>query len=128
MQRHTARRRYNRDILIASAVYGASLILGSFWFRDHPGNAGVLAYAAALVPGLSIVAIFGVIGRYLVEEGDEYLRMLRIRQALIASAAALGLSTVWGSSKTTASPRTSPSSGSQSSGSRASRPARWSIA
>ncbi|MEH3099733.1 hypothetical protein [Sphingomonas adhaesiva] len=96
MQRDAARRRYNRDILIASAVYGASLILGSIWFRDHPGNSGVLAFLAALVPGLSIVAIFGVIGRYLVEEHDEYQRMLRIRQALIASAVALGLSTLWG--------------------------------
>lgn len=96
MLRRDARRRYDRGILIASAVYGVSLVAGGLWFRHHPGSTDALAYALALVPGLSIAAIFAVIGRYLVEEADEYLRMLRTRQALIASALALSIATIWG--------------------------------
>lgn len=96
MPKSIAERRYNRRVLIASTVYGASLIAGSFWFQAHPGNAGVAAYAVAIVPGLSIVAIFVAVARYLIEEGDEYLRMLRVRQALIASGLALAVSTIWG--------------------------------
>ena len=35
-------------------------------------------------------------GRYLVEEQDEYVRMLLVRQSLWASAFALSIATVWG--------------------------------
>ncbi len=96
MPREDACRRYRRDILIVSAVYGVSLIGGSTWFGDHHGRAGIASYLVALVPGVSIAMIFAVIGRYFIEEGDEYLRMLRIRQALIASAVAMSVSTIWG--------------------------------
>ena len=37
-----------------------------------------------------------MLARYLIEERDEYLRMLRIRQALIATGITLSIATVWG--------------------------------
>jgi hypothetical protein len=37
-----------------------------------------------------------VIGRYLVEESDEYLRDQFVRQALIATGFALSIATAWG--------------------------------
>ena len=40
--------------------------------------------------------IFAAIGRYLVEEQDEYVRMLMVRQTLWASGFALSVATVWG--------------------------------
>ncbi len=48
------------------------------------------------MPALPIIGIFGVLGRYLIAERDEYLRMLVARQALIATALTLSLATVWG--------------------------------
>ena len=49
--------------------------------------------------GLFVVvslAILFVVGRYLTEETDEYLRLMMTRQALIASAFTLSIATVWG--------------------------------
>ncbi len=40
--------------------------------------------------------MFFAIGRYLVEETDEYLRMLMVCQTLVATGFALSLSTLWG--------------------------------
>jgi hypothetical protein len=57
---------------------------------------GGLAYLAAVLPALAIIGIFGAMGRYLVEEQDEYVRMLLVRQSLWASAFALSIATVWG--------------------------------
>lgn len=50
----------------------------------------------ALMPGLAVVGIFWAVGRLILEEPDEFMRMLIIRQALIASALALSAASVWG--------------------------------
>lgn len=91
-----AQRRYNQSVLLASAGYGVSLIGGTMYFRDHPGSQDAAAYLCALVPAFCIVVIFVALGRYLMSERDEYLRMLMVRQALVASAVALTLATIWG--------------------------------
>ena len=57
---------------------------------------GGLAYVVAVLPALPIIGIFAAIGRYLVEEQDEYVRMLMVRQTLWASGFALSLATIWG--------------------------------
>ena len=49
-----------------------------------------------MLPALPIIGIFGAIGRYLVEEQDEYVRMLMVRQTLWASGFALSVATIWG--------------------------------
>jgi hypothetical protein len=62
----------------------------------HGGVRGVLAHVLAILPGLSVAGIFWAVGKLLVEETDEYLRMLLVRQTLVATAFALSLATVWG--------------------------------
>jgi len=57
---------------------------------------GPLKYFVAMLPALPIIGIFGAIGRYLVEEQDEYVRMLMVRQTLWASAFSLSIATTWG--------------------------------
>jgi hypothetical protein len=57
---------------------------------------GPLAYLVAVLPALPIVGVFVAIGRYLVEERDEYVRMLMVRQSLWASGFALSIATAWG--------------------------------
>jgi hypothetical protein len=95
MSRSPAARRYNRRVLWLSVFYAIALLAATYGFK-HKLLAGGLAYTAAVLPALAIIGIFGAMGRYLVEEPDEYVRMLLVRQSLWASAFALSIATVWG--------------------------------
>jgi hypothetical protein len=90
-----ASKTYNVRVLWLSLFYGAFLMAAVYGFR-HQLLIGPVAYLAAVLPALPIIGIFAAIGRYLVEEQDEYLRMLMVRQTLWASAFALSVATVWG--------------------------------
>ena len=90
-----AMKRYNWRVLWLSLVYAALLIGAVYAFKQRLIG-GPLAYAAAVAPALPIIGIFAAIGRYLVEEQDEYVRMLMVRQTLWASGFALSVATVWG--------------------------------
>jgi hypothetical protein len=83
-------------VLGCSAGYASALFGALSYFNNHPDARSVTAYAAAIVPALLIIGIFFAIGRYLIEEQDEYLRLLMVRQTLVASAVALSAATVWG--------------------------------
>jgi hypothetical protein len=95
MIRSPATRRYNVRVIILSLVYAAFLIGAVYGFKHHLVG-GALAWIVAVLPALPIVGIFAAIGLYLVEERDEYLRMLMVRQTLWASGFALSIATVWG--------------------------------
>jgi hypothetical protein len=86
-----AMRRYNW----LSLLYAAFLLAAVFGFK-HQLFSGLLAYTMAILPALPIIGIFAVMGRYLVEEQDEYVRMLTVRQSLWASGFALSVATIWG--------------------------------
>ena len=90
-----ANRRYNRRVIVLSLAY-AALLMGVVYLFNHHRPDGPLAAMLAVLPALPIVGIFVAIGRYLVEEDDEYLRMLMVRQTLWASGFALGAATIWG--------------------------------
>ena len=95
MSRGQALRRYNRSVIILSIFYVALLFTAEAAIGRY-GLAGPIAYLVAILPALPIIGIFAVIGRYLVEESDEYLRMLTVRQTLVASGFALTIATAWG--------------------------------
>lgn len=95
MSRNRAARRYSRDVILLSLIYAALLMGAVFAFR-HGLAVGPLAYLVAILPALPIVGIFVAIGRFFVEQEDEYLRMLMVRQSLIATGFMLSISTVWG--------------------------------
>ena len=90
-----AQRRYNRSVLLLSLAY-AFILFGVITFFKNSSPTGLSAYAAAILPALPIVGIFAVMGRYLADEQDEFVRMLTVRQTLYASAFALSVATVWG--------------------------------
>lgn len=92
----TAQRRYDLSVLLLSVGYALTLFGVVGFFNNHPNASNASAYAIAVLPALPILGIFFVLGRYLVEERDEYLRMLLVRQALIATALTLAVATVWG--------------------------------
>jgi hypothetical protein len=87
--------RYNRRVIWNSLVYTVLLLSTVYAFKHHLLS-GPLAYVAAILPALAIIGFFVAIGRYLIEEQDEYLRMLMVRQSLWASGFALSIATIWG--------------------------------
>jgi hypothetical protein len=95
MAHSSAGKRYNWRVVWLSLLYSAFLIGAVYGFKHHLIS-GPLAYVAAVLPAFPIIGIFGAIGRYLVEEQDEYIRMLMVRQTLWASGFALSVATVWG--------------------------------
>ena len=91
----SAWKRYNWRLIWLSLSYAVFLIGAVYGFK-HQLFGGPIAYVAAVLPALPIIGIFGAMGRYLVEEQDEYVRMMMVRQSLWASAFALSVATVWG--------------------------------
>ena len=87
--------RYNKRVIVLSLIYSAFLIGAVYGFKHHLVG-GVLAWIVAILPALPIIGIFAAIGLYLVEEQDEYVRMLMVRQTLWASGFSLSIATVWG--------------------------------
>ena len=90
-----ATRRYNKRVIVLSLVYAAFLICAVYAFKHHLVG-GPVAWIVAILPALPIIGIFAAIGLYLVEEQDEYVRMLMVRQTLWASGFALSIATMWG--------------------------------
>jgi hypothetical protein len=95
MSQSTAQRRYNKRVVILSLLYAVTLVGAVYGFKHHM-LAGPFAWIAAVLPGLSIVGIFGAVGLYLTEEQDEYVRAMTARQTLWASGFALSIATIWG--------------------------------
>ena len=95
MRNSSAWKRYNQRMIWLSLLYALSLVAAVYSFK-HGLVGGAVAYVVAILPALPIIGIFGAMGRYLVEEQDEYVRMLMVRQTLWASGFALSLATIWG--------------------------------
>lgn len=95
MVRTPAWKRYNWRVVWLSLLYCAFLLPAVYGFK-HALVPHSLAYLVAILPALPIIGIFAAIGRYLVEEQDEYVRMLMVRQTLWASGFTLSIATVWG--------------------------------
>jgi uncharacterized membrane protein (UPF0136 family) len=90
-----AMRRYVWRLMAVMAVYAAALIGGQFAMQ-----AGLLgpqaAIAIALVCGLCIALTFFIMGRLMIETQDEFMRLLFVRQTLIAAGFALSLAAIHG--------------------------------
>jgi putative transcriptional regulator len=79
-----AQKRYARRVFVAMACYMVTLSIALHYVgKGH--LAGPLAYLLALLPAFSVSGVFWAVGRRLVEETDEYQRMLLVRQGLSRS-------------------------------------------
>lgn len=87
--------RYTRRVFIAMAGYLVALAVAVPLVR-HGSLTGPLAWLLAVLPGLFVAGAFWAYGRLLVEEKDEYLRLLLVRQSLIATGFTLTIATAWG--------------------------------
>lgn len=87
--------RYNRRILSASMGYVLGLgIALAIWTSYEPS--GPVAVAIALLPTIPTFAMIWAMGRYLVEETDEYLRYRMVRAAIMSLGMVLAIGIFWG--------------------------------
>ena len=89
-----ATRRYLIRLAVLMSIYLITLFVTVYAFR-HQLVSGPLAYPLAILPAVPIIGVFWAVMRLLVEEPDEYLRMLFVRQALIATGFCLTVMTIW---------------------------------
>jgi len=87
--------RYNRRFL--AACFGYVLGLGiaiSLW--NAYDLTGPVVFAIALLPTIPTFAMIWAMGRYLVEETDEYLRYRTVRAAIMSLGGVLTIGIFWG--------------------------------
>jgi hypothetical protein len=88
-------RRYMKRFIPSMLLYVAVLVGSLFAIKQlHPE--GPLLWALAVAPALPILLVIAVMGRYLVEETDEFLRSMAVQAMLWGIGVTLALSTVWG--------------------------------
>jgi hypothetical protein len=80
---------------VARLLYAALLVPIVIVFV-HYRPVGPLAYGLAVLPALPILGMLLVIGLYLAEEKDEYIRNAQIQSLLGGMGLTLALVSVWG--------------------------------
>ena len=93
--RDPAYNRYLKRFIPASVIYAGAIVLASILIPNH-AKASPLTIGIALLPGLACTAMIWAMARLLVEMEDEYLRLIEIKKALIATGVALGVAATWG--------------------------------
>lgn len=95
MHHSPAARRYLRRFIPTIIAYVAVLFASSFAIEAWNPSGPVLVLLSIL-PALPIIAVLVVIGLYLTEETDEYLRSRIVTAMLIGTGAVLSVATVMG--------------------------------
>jgi hypothetical protein len=90
-----ARRQYLIRTLVVSAVYVAGIFVAKYLIADV-GVSRPLGFAVALVPGLAMAGMFYNTLSMIAATTDEFMRMLAVRQQLIAAGFAMALASAWG--------------------------------
>ncbi|HVH37184.1 MAG TPA: hypothetical protein VM757_01175 [Sphingomicrobium sp.] len=92
--RSPALQRYLKRLFVLMVFYLIALFAAVRLFRADAVS-GVPAYALAITPALPIIGVFWAVMRFLIEEQDEFIRMLQVRQCLFATGFCLTVMTVW---------------------------------
>lgn len=91
--KNLAARRYTLRLFVLMTAYVLLLIFAKWMFKRGLAE-GILGYVLAILPALPIIGVFWAVMRLLVEQADEYLRMLLVRQCLFATGFALVVTTI----------------------------------
>lgn len=89
-----ATRRYAKRLAVLMTLYLVVLFGAKSAFNTLQPE-GALAYVLAVAPALPIIGVFWAVMRLLVEETDEYIRLLFVRQCLFATGFCLTIVTIW---------------------------------
>ena len=94
-QRNPAARAYVRRFVPMMIAYAVLVFVAPYaiWALEAQGP---VLWALAILPALPIIGVFWLIGRYMLELKDEYLRLLEVRKALVATTLALSVASIWG--------------------------------
>ncbi|MEQ1510773.1 MAG: hypothetical protein ABL909_10295 [Sphingopyxis sp.] len=92
----TAHGRYLIRLFVLMSLYIALLFVAVRFLGRPDAVTGPLAYGLAFAPAVPVIGIFWAVARLLVEQTDEYQRLLLVRQTLVATGFALSLATGWG--------------------------------
>lgn len=95
MAKNAAQRRYIARFIPTMIAYVAAVVGVSWMFNNNPPQ-GALKYAIAILPALPVIGVIAIIGRYLVEETDEFLRMRQAMSQLISIGLTLAFCAAWG--------------------------------
>lgn len=90
-----AERAYVGRVIPTMIVYMALIVAVPFliaWLRPT----GPALWGIALLPAVPLSAVFWFYGRFFVELRDEYIRLLEIRKAMIATGIVMMAATAWG--------------------------------
>ena len=90
-----AAHRYLLRMALTMAFYLITLMAAEHFIEDI-GVTGLAAAFFAFLPGLSFAGVIWVFGGLIVEEKDEFHRLLYIRQGLIATGISFTLAAIWG--------------------------------
>lgn len=92
---NAAVRRYTYRFMTLMLFYIVFLV-AAVWTFGHHHLGGPAAYALAVLPALPVVGMLGVVGFYLAEEKDEFLRNMFVQSMVWGIGATLAVTTVWG--------------------------------
>jgi hypothetical protein len=90
-----AQRRYRVRFILCMVFY-VIFILGAAWTFVHLHPTGAVAYALGVLPAVPIILFLVVMGLYLAEERDDFLRNVQIQSLLGGIGGTLTLVSVWG--------------------------------
>ncbi len=88
-------RRYLFRLGSSIAVFGLAIVVARYLTTNGLVD-GPFVWVLALIPGLAMLGFFYAFGMLIIEQKDEFIRMLIIRQMLIGTSIALSFATVWG--------------------------------
>ncbi len=88
-------KRYNRRMIGAMLSY-IVLLFGVQRAFDLDAMRGPARWVLAALPGLPVAAVFWLIGDMILDMRDEYLRLLEVRKAMIATGVTMTLVSILG--------------------------------
>jgi hypothetical protein len=86
--------RYVVRLAVLMAIYLISLFAAVTAFKTY-SFLGVFGWILAVLPALPIIGIFWAAMRLLIEEPDEFIKLLLVRQFLVATGFCLTVMTIW---------------------------------
>jgi hypothetical protein len=90
-----AHRAYLIRFGISMTSYVVALFAVQYTFRHYAPD-GALRYVLGVIPAIPLLGVIYAVGRYLVEEPDEFIRFQTVGALLRALGVTLSLATVWG--------------------------------
>jgi hypothetical protein len=90
-----AGRRYVYRLAPTMALYIAFLFIAK-WSFHHLHPTGLVVYLLAVLPALPLIGSLAIVGLYIAEEHDEFVRSILVQSMLWGLGGALSASTIWG--------------------------------